>query len=46
MEAAGNPCPLERLGGAVLLAQVHQPRHLVLGQGELLATEVGEGDVG
>ena len=46
VEAAGDPGALERLGGAVLLAQVHQTRHLVLGQGELLAAEVGQGDVG
>ena len=46
MEAAGDPGALEGLGGAVLLSEVHQARHLVLGQGELLPAPVSQGDVG
>ena len=46
VEAAGDPGNLEGLGRAVLLPVVHQARHLVLGQGELLLAPVGQGDVG
>ncbi len=38
--------PFERLLRAVLLAQRHQARHLVLGQPDLVATRLGEGEVG
>ena len=46
VEAAGDPGALEGLGGAVLLPEVHQAGHLILGQGELLPAPVGQGDVG
>jgi len=45
VQATGDAGTLEGLGSAVLLAQVHQTRHLVLGHGQLLATEVGKADV-
>ena len=46
VEAAGDPGNLEGFGRAVLLPVVHQARHLVLAQGELLLAPVGQGDVG
>jgi hypothetical protein len=46
VEGAGDPGALQRLLRAVLLAGLHQARHLDLGQGDLLAPEVGEADVG
>ena len=35
----------ERLLGAVAVAQRHQPGHLLLGEADLLAAELGEGEV-
>ena len=46
VEAAGDPGALQRLCRAVHLPQVHQARHLVLGDLQLLPAVVGQGDVG
>ena len=46
MQAAGDAGALEGLLLAVLLAEVHQPGHLALGELNLLAAERGEGNVG
>mmetsp|Transcript_6152 Transcript_6152/g.15753 ORF Transcript_6152/g.15753 Transcript_6152/m.15753 type:complete len:443 (+) Transcript_6152:36-1364(+) len=46
VEAAGNSGTLERLGLAELRAEVHEARHLVLGEHDVLATEISEGNVG
>ena len=46
MQRAGDARALERLRRAVLLAQRHQAGHLVLGELDLLAAEVGQADVG
>ena len=46
VERAGDARALERLRLAVLLAQRHQAGHLVLGELDLLAAELGEADVG
>jgi hypothetical protein len=46
VEGAGDASALERLRSGELLAGLHQARHLVLGQLDLLAAEGGEGDVG
>ena len=46
VQRAGDARALERLRGAELLAQRHQAGHLVLGELDLLAAEVGEADVG
>ena len=46
VEAAGDPGALQGLGGPVLLPEVHQAGHLVLGQGQLLPAPVGQRDVG
>jgi hypothetical protein len=46
VERAGDPRPLQRLLGRELLAGLHQAGHLHLGEGDLLAPEVGEADVG
>lgn len=42
VETASNASTLERLGGSVLLAGLHETRHLVLGKFNLLAAESGE----
>ena len=42
VQAADDPRALERLRGAVLLAQRHQARHLGLGDRDLLAPPLGE----
>ncbi len=46
VERAGDPRAFQRLRCAVLLAGLHQTRHLDLGEGDLLAAEIGEADVG
>ena len=46
VQRPGDPGALERLAGAELLAQGHQPRHLVLGEADLVAAGLGQGDVG
>lgn len=46
MQATSDTSTLERLRLAVLLTQVHQPRHLTLSELDLLAAESGEGNVG
>ena len=46
VQTPGDTGPLQWLRGAVLLAEVHQARHLILGKGQLLATEIGQADVG
>ena len=40
-----DPGPRQRLATPVLLANRHQPRHLVLGQPDLLASELGQAQV-
>ncbi|MPM67815.1 hypothetical protein SDC9_114740 [bioreactor metagenome] len=45
MQAAGNPDVLERLFRAVLFARSHQPRHLLLRNGDFLAAEIGQRDL-
>ena len=46
MQGAGDPGAGQRLAAGVLLADGHQPGHLVLGQGDLLASETCQTDVG
>ena len=46
VQRTGDPGAGERLGVGELLAGPHQPRHLVLGEGDLLAAEFGEAEVG
>ena len=46
VERAGDPRALQRLAGAEFLAERHQPRHLVLGEADLVAAGLGQGDVG
>ena len=46
VQAAGDAGPGERLRLAVLLAQRHQAGHFVLGQHDLLAAQIGQGEVG
>ena len=46
VQGAGDAGTLERLVGAVLGAQRHQTGHLGLGDVELLATEIGLGQIG
>ena len=46
MQAAGNAGALQRLLLAVLRPQRHQAGHLGLGDGDLLAAPIGEGDIG
>ncbi len=46
VEGTGDPRSGEGLLGTVLGAHGHQPRHLVLGQLDLLAAELGEREVG
>ena len=46
MQRAGDAGALERLRVGVLLADRHEPRHLVLGELDLLAAELGEREVG
>ena len=46
VQGAGDACAGQRLRGGVLLADRHQAGHLVLGEGDLLAAEGGEGEVG
>jgi hypothetical protein len=45
VETSGDPGTRERLGGTVLLTEVHESGHLMLGNLDFLATEGGEGDV-
>mmetsp|Transcript_78307 Transcript_78307/g.171637 ORF Transcript_78307/g.171637 Transcript_78307/m.171637 type:complete len:329 (+) Transcript_78307:827-1813(+) len=45
VEATADVQTLEGLRGAVLLSCVHQAWHLVLGQGQLLAAELGQAHV-
>ncbi len=46
VQRAGDAGAGQRLRGGVLLADRHQAGHLVLGEGDLLAAEGGEGQVG
>ena len=46
VQTAGDTGTLQRLLGAVLLADGHQAGHLVLGQDQLLAAPIGQADVG
>ena len=46
VQRAGHAHAVERLAGGVLLADRHQARHLVLGDVEFLAAEIGQRDVG
>ena len=46
VQGTGDPGALERLAGAELLAQGHQAGHLVLGQADLVAAGLGQGDIG
>ena len=46
VQRAGNACALERLHVGVLATQRHQAGHLVLGQPDLLAPELGERKIG
>lgn len=46
VETAGDARSLERLRLGVLVAQVHEPGHLVLGELDLFAPKGSEGDVG
>ena len=46
VQRAGDAGAGQRLGGGVLLADGHQAGHLVLGEGDLLAAELGQGEVG
>lgn len=45
VQAASDPGTLERLGRTVLLAKVHEARHLILSDFNLLAPESSEADV-
>jgi hypothetical protein len=45
VQRAGDPDALEGLARAELLADGDQAGHLVLGDGDFLATPVGQGDV-
>ena len=46
VQRAGDPCALQRLLVGVLAPGRHQPRHLVLGQPDLLAAELGQAQIG
>ena len=46
MQRAGDARALQRLGVGVLAADRHQAGHLVLGERDLLAAELGEREVG
>jgi hypothetical protein len=46
VQGAGDAGALEHLLGAVFLARGHQARHLGFGDGDFLAAEFGEADVG
>ena len=46
VQRAGDTRALQRQHVGVLAAQRHQARHLVLGQPDLLAAELGQGQVG
>ena len=46
VQRAGDARALQRLGVGVLAAGGHQAGHLVLGELDLLATELGQGEVG
>ncbi len=46
VQGAGDPGAGQGLGVGVLLADRHQAGHLVLGEGDLLAAELGQGEVG
>ena len=46
VQRAGDLGTSQRLGLAVLRAHGHQPGHLVLGEADLLAAKVGEGQIG
>jgi len=45
VQRARDPRALERLGGAVFLAQGHQARHFGFGDVEFLAAEFGQRDI-
>jgi hypothetical protein len=42
VQAAGDTCPFERLGAAVLLAESHKTWHLVFGERDFFAAPFGE----
>lgn len=46
MQTAGDARAGERLGGGVFAADGHQTGHFGLGDGDLLAAEAGQIDVG
>merc|ERR1719500_173683 len=46
MKTSRDPGSLQRLGRSVGLSDVHESRHLLLGQVDRLSAPVGEGDVG
>lgn len=46
VEASGNSGSLQWLGWSVLGTHGHESWHLILGKGDFLASELGEGDVG
>ena len=45
VETSGDPGALQGFLGSVDLTEVHQARHLILGDAQLLATPVSQGDV-
>ena len=45
VQATGNACALQRLLDAEALAQRHEARHLLLGQTDLLASPVRQGQI-
>jgi hypothetical protein len=46
VQRAGDPGARQRPCLRILLAGLHQAGHLVLGEGDLLAAELGESEVG
>ena len=45
VQGSGDAGALERLAGAEFLAQGHESGHLVLGEADLVAARLGQGDV-
>ena len=45
MKTSSNTSTFQRLQWAILLADGHQTGHLILGESDLLATEIGQLDV-
>jgi hypothetical protein len=46
VQGPGDPGVGERLGSGVLLAQGHEPGHLMLGQPDLVAAKLGQRQIG